>query len=100
MKVNVIQFIRPDGKQVMQETDLSDDLKDKYELVRRSGLHFTAEAIGNGLVTLCLDHPVLEDDYDMEIVSNGPGVQSAMETMLGRFSEEEFGKWAKEHEPA
>ena len=73
-------------------TDVSDDCREKYKLMQLSGCRLTAEVLGTGHISLCIEEPAL-GDYKIEIVQNGPDVQKAIEKMLMEFDSAQFAEW-------
>jgi hypothetical protein len=96
MIAEITQFHRPNGRTTQEKTNLPDDCAVGYEAIKRHGCRLTAEAVLNNLVSLCIEHP--EGDYDIEVVANGPEVQSAIASMLRRFNGAAFELWLKELE--
>ena len=81
---NVIQFMKPDGRQVIQYTDLPIEYKEKYEDMESRGCRFEAEVLNTGDISLSIGNPRKDVDVDIEIVSNGPRVKDALIDMLNR----------------
>jgi hypothetical protein len=95
--VPVTRFCLPDGRQVPDETTISDDCKAKYEEMRAAGCRLTAEILSNGNVTCCIEHREY-GDFDISLTENGPEVQAGIETMLRRFTLEAFEAFKAEQE--
>ena len=72
----VIQFMRPNGRQVKQYTELPIEYKDTYNEMIEKGCRFETEVLMNGLVSITISDG--EEDIWIEIVANGPKVQTAM----------------------
>jgi hypothetical protein len=86
MQVNLTQFIRPNGRQRQTFAEVSDDLRARVEAIRAAGLRFTAEDLGNGKVSLCIEND--EEDLAIEIADNGPGENSptvALERLIRSY---------------
>lgn len=88
MRVNVIQFLRPNGRQVSQTTEISDDAAEGYAAMKEAGGRLTAECIGPN-VSLCIEKPGI-NDYLQEVVKNGPAVPEAIAKMLMEFDRAEY----------
>jgi len=88
MKVEVVQYFRPNGRQRLMTTELDDVLENLYEDMTEHGCRFEAEVLNTGEVSVT----VYDGNQDIEIavVQNGSDVQRTMEEMLRRQS------WKKE----
>lgn len=95
MTINVLQFIRPNGRQAPQTTEVSDDCADGYKLMQECGCRLTAEVLTTGEVSCTIEHPAI-GDFDIEVTENGPDVPKGIERMLKEFSKEKFEAWKKE----
>ena len=89
VKVDVVQYLRPSGTQ-RSTTTMLDIPSYLYEQMRKHECRFEAEILITGEVSLTISDT--EQDLDIEIVSNGPEVQKAMERMLHRQA------WSKKKE--
>ena len=87
MVVKVIQFLRPNGKQREQETDLPDSLKSAYQQMLSNGRRFTAEMLTTGEISVCIEDPE-KGDLFCEVIPNGPEVQAAMAKMLAEYGQQ------------
>lgn len=92
MTVEVTQFIQPHGRQSLATTEISDDCQEKYKLMQAAGCRLTAEVLGTGHVSVCIEDPEL-GDYKIELAKNGPDVQKAIEKMLMEFDSAQFAEW-------
>ena len=81
-EAQVVQFMRPSGRQNPTSTMLSDEVLPIYREMQAAGCRFEAEVLRTGQVSVTISDD--EADRDIEIVANGPGVQDAMEKMLKR----------------
>jgi len=81
MLVEVIQFLRPNGSQKIQYTEIDDDCEEQYELMKQRGWRLTAEQLKTGEISLTIEDPA-EGDKEHEIIKNGPGVQKAIAKTL------------------
>ena len=88
MRVELIQFIRPNGRREQIWCDgIDDSLADKVKQITDAGLRFTAEAI-NGTVSLCIEND--EEDLAIEMAMNRPddeqtGPKATLEKMIRAF---------------
>jgi len=57
MKVQVIEFVRPNGKQVSRTCFADDAFENKVKAIQDAGLRLTLENLGNGVSSLCLEKP-------------------------------------------
>jgi hypothetical protein len=76
MIVHLVQFLRPNGRQVPVECDVPDSLRPQVEAIRERGFRFTSEVLMTDHVSLAIEHPTY-GDFDGQICRNGlpePGV--------------------------
>jgi len=90
MLVEVVEFVRPNGRQKKERLEVANDCAVGYEAMQRKGCRLTAEFIMNA-VSCCIEHP--EGDFSIVVVANGPLVRTAYEEMLRRFDGAVFDKW-------
>lgn len=88
MRVEVTQFIRPNARQVVKTTEISDSAADGYAAMKEAGGRLTAECI-YGIVSLTVEKPGV-NDYLMELVRDGPSVEKAIARMLKNFNRAEY----------
>jgi hypothetical protein len=81
---NVTQYIRPDGRSVAVTTELPAISRDAYLDMLEHGCRLEAEALVTGEVSVTVYDPETESDVDIELVSNGPGIQDEIAEMLNR----------------
>ncbi len=55
MTVTVTQFMRPDGRQVKRELEISDEYKEKYEEILSCDARLTAERLIDGTVSQTIE---------------------------------------------
>lgn len=94
MMIQVTQFMRPDGRQVPQTTNISNECQSRYEAILESKCRLTAEVLTDGKISLCIESKW--GDYDMKLVSNGPEIITTIEAMLQNFTIEKYEKWVNE----
>lgn len=90
--IPVTQFIRPHRGIREETTEISEELRPKFELMQKLGCRLTAEVLPTGHVSLCIEQPSL-GDVDCRIATNGPQVQEKIEAMLGDFTGESFNQF-------
>jgi hypothetical protein len=78
--VEVVQYMRPDGRAVLMHTDIRDAFEAPYHAIRMRGWRLTAEHLIDGAVSLTVEDD--EQDFPCEIVANGPEVQPAIERLI------------------
>lgn len=83
MIVNVIQYLRPDGRRRRQVVDLDDELKGAYKNMTVADCFFEAEELTTGEISITISDA--DRDVDIRIVENGPPVIAAMEEMLRKY---------------
>lgn len=94
MKVEITQFIAPDGEQRQRFAEVPDDCAVGYEALRRKGCRLTAEVIIGGHVSQTVEHE--EGDFLIEVTPNGPEVTQALIKMLREFDGKDFDEWLGE----
>lgn len=72
MIVPITQFLLPNGQQRSEKVEIPDDLSEKFEIMRELGCRLTAEVLGNGFVSVCIEHP--NGDLYHELCPNGPSL--------------------------
>ena len=94
MLVNVIQFKRPDGRQISGQGEINEAYRKKHEDMTERGCRFTAEVVGDSL-SLCIEHPEI-GDFDIELIENDPGSMNiGLEQLMDRYSGSEFVRWKR-----
>lgn len=83
-EVDVIQYLMPNGRRRHCKTDLPVDVKPAYEDMQQHNCRFESEMLTTGEVSLTIYDPDSESDIDIEVVKNGPDIQTAMARMLKR----------------
>ena len=82
MNVEVVQFLLPNGQQQRQITELPDEVAPLYNAMLGAGCRFEAEVLLTGQVSVTIANE--EEDLDIEVIPNGPEVQTTMVQMLER----------------
>jgi len=82
---DIIQFMRPDGRQVERTVELPKQFEPNYLNMINSGCRFESEVLSTGEVSLTLANTAEEEDVDIEVVENGPEVPLALVGMLKRL---------------
>jgi hypothetical protein len=80
--VEVIQYLRSNGRKVLQTTVLEGDFQNDYEDMKKHNCHFEAEVLRTGEVSLTIWDQKKEKDIDMLLASNTPEIQEALTDML------------------
>lgn len=93
MIVKAIEYVPPNGKRVEMEIEVPDRFEETYEQIRTAGANLAGELLSNGMVSLTIEDRLVEDDFDCELVANGPEVPKAMERLLERFKLADFIVW-------
>ena len=78
----VIQYLRPDGRQVPVTTRLPVDTHDAYQAMLAAGCRLEAEVLMTSQVSVTIFDVKSEEDLDCRVVENGPAVQEAQSSML------------------
>lgn len=92
MFVTVVQFMRPDGRQVPQEFEVSDNLVDAYALIQSSQCRLEAEVLMTGFVSFTITNPEA-GDFKGCLVQNGPAVQGKLEELIDSFDADKYTTW-------
>ena len=96
MTVNVLQYLRPDGRLSPQKTDISSDHAENYKRMTEAGFRLAAEGLMNGTISLTIEDD--DDDYAHELTANGPGVQQGIERLLARATEANIAAWLEQRQ--
>ncbi len=89
-EVEVIQYLRPDGRNKKVTTELPIETESLYQDMLSTNCRFESEVLMTGEISVSISNE--EGDLDIEIITNGPEVQESMVTMLKRQ------KWREEYE--
>ena len=79
-EVEIVQFLRPDGRRRLYTTTLNYDLHAEYAAMQIQGWRFEAEVLTTGEVSLTIASE--DQDEAVVIVPNGPAVPEALARML------------------
>ncbi len=90
MEIDIVQYMRPDGRQVKGFMDIPDNLGQKYIALVDSGCNVAAELLMTGQVSFTIEDPVVEDDFRIELVENGPKVPAALARLVDSFDAQEL----------
>ena len=82
MQVDVMQYLKPDGRQTPATVELPDAHKKAYQRMIDSGCRFEAEVLTTGEVSMTVSDG--EEDIDINVSENGPLVLVGMSEMLER----------------
>lgn len=83
-KVDVIQYMRPDGRAMETTTYIPLSYQAAHDDMDDAGFRFAAEVLTTGEVSVTIESCDGEPDADIEVVKNGPAVQDAYVAMLKR----------------
>lgn len=86
MTVELIQFLRPDGREEKVFCDdFPDELKSQYDAIGAAGCRLTGEMlVPETNIALCIEHPKA-GDIAIEVVPNGPKVLDALAKLIREF---------------
>lgn len=93
------QYLRPNGRQVPAEFTIADDLAGHLHLIHSVGLQLAAEVLTTGHVSFTIENSD-SDDFDSELVPNGPEVPVAIDRLIRRFNLASYEQWARQVEPS
>lgn len=65
MKVEITQFMRPNGLKKIHEIEISDECEEKYKEILACNARLTAEQLMNGVVSQAIE--CTDFDYDLEL---------------------------------
>jgi hypothetical protein len=80
MTVEVVQYMRPDGRAVLMHTDICDAFEAPYRAIKMRGWRLAAEHLTTGDISITVEDE--EQDFAAEIVPNGPEVPRAIERVI------------------
>lgn len=93
MKVQVTQFMRPNGRQVLHELEIDDNCKEKYEEIVECGARLTGEQLRTGEVSQTIE--TVDGDFEI-ILTKGSDLaenKKALEKIILRFDKVAFEEW-------
>ena len=94
-EIDIVQFMRPDGRQNPQKTDLPIRFKEAYDEMLTAGCRFEAEVLTTNEVSITITHPE-HGDLGIEIIPNGPKVPEAMNRLMEERPWERIHRYEKE----
>lgn len=98
MIVHVIQFMRPNGRQVRHTLEVGDSCKEKYQEIIECGARLTSEQLMSGVVSQTIE--TFDGDFAL-VLTNGEDLaenKRVLEVMILDFDKIAFGKWHKQFE--
>ncbi len=98
MKVKVIQFMRPNGRQVEQSIEINDKCKENYDKIIKLGGRLTAEQLMTGVVSQTIENEFEDFDITLSEGSNFKENVIKMEEMIMRFDADEYIKRLKQYQ--
>lgn len=94
MKVNITQFMRPDGRRVQRTVEVPDELKEQYELLLSCGCELTCEQLMSHRAVQYISN----DNGDFATVTTPAGdleaARLALLQMIKAFDKDAFEKWS------
>jgi pyruvate formate-lyase activating enzyme-like uncharacterized protein len=87
MKASVVQYLRPNGKTMLGTVEIGDEYEEAYRRMEGNGLRLESEVLTTGEVAITISDMCRGEDVDIEVVTNGPEVITAIETLLARYAE-------------
>ena len=78
--VDVLQYMRPDGRRVPMKTEINPAFEAPYRALLHRGWRLAAEHLSDGAVSITVEDN--EQDFACEIVANGPDVPRAIERCI------------------
>ncbi len=94
MKVEVTEFVRPNGAPRKHSVEVPDDCAVGYESLKRHKCRLTAESLMTGAVSQTVEHE--EGDFLIEVTFAGQSNEEALIKMLREFDGAKFEEWLKE----
>ena len=95
--LKVIEFVRPNGKQVEHEIFVADSFMAKVEAIEKAGLRFTLEHLGDGgVASVTIEKPGAGDV--MCELTESDNWELGIDTLLRDYSPEILAEWEKEME--
>lgn len=91
MIVKVIEFVRPNGRQVVRDVTIDDGLSEKVKMIQKEGMRLTLERLGNGLSSVTIEIPK-EGDILVEIPEESKW-EEAVSVLLDRYTPEMLKEW-------
>lgn len=100
MKVEVIQYMRPNGRKVLQTIEIDDKCEETYKAILGCDARLTAEQMMTGMVSQTIEGP--DGDYDFAITkgSNFDENKAVLEAMILRFDKAKFEEWSEQFQEA
>ena len=88
MKVNVTQFMRPNGRQVLRELEISDGCISQYKAIGECKARLTAEQLMSGEVSQTIECENFDYDIILTPGSDFDENKCALEKLILRFDKE------------
>lgn len=82
--VNFVQYLRPDGRRVIQQIDRPEHIAKAADLITAHGFRLAMELLMDN-VTVSLTIEDEERDYHIALTLNGPSVAEAVDTLISTF---------------
>ena len=95
--LKVIEFVRPNGRQVEHALSVADSYKDKVDAIEKAGLRFTLEHLGDGgVASVTIEKPGAGDV--MCELTESDNWELGIDTLLRDYAPEILTEWEKEME--
>ena len=78
------QYLRPNGRTTEVSIDRPEEISALADKIISDGFRFECEELQTGHASLTIAGP--EEDEDIELVMNGPGVPDAVDRLVKRFA--------------
>jgi len=82
LTVRIVQYLRPDGRSELQETEIDAIHESAYVRMLALGWNLAAEVLTSGAVSITVEDPREGVDRAIRIVRNGPDVPLAIGAVL------------------
>ena len=96
MKVDAIQFVRPNGEKRLGQLEVDDSLADKVELAKKYNLRVEMEVLQTGEISATISHP--EGDVVISIFKNIPGNKKEIDKLFDKLTESRILEFLKQVE--
>jgi len=95
MRINLTQYVRPNGrKRGIYVDGMPDDLGPILLKIFENDANLAAEELSTGEVSFTIE--CAEGDFDCELSLNGPGehgTKACLERLIRRFDQKNFKQW-------
>lgn len=99
MKIQITQFLRPDGRKRALELEIPDEYQEQYDLIRSCGCEITCEQMMNGTAAQYITNDYGDFDIKLSPSNDLKAADKALLQMIKGFDKKEFDKWNGQFEP-